>query len=226
MQLETRWLEWKAIIDTRWLCGGARCCKSETAPASCKFCKCLKCCKLEVTVSETANWRRRILRWPHRLSQGRLAHCDRLRDGRTTTGAHCSDAVCAFCAQAPTLHCPTVTGDNATSIGGGLASKHQNIFLFKSAPERWDTGIVRPICLDRAQILSHNALAHNARGSISHGVCLVSTHSFLSTFPSLLWSETLHKFGFNAFPVSSVLTSPSQSRFEGKMAKVTTLTFV
>ena len=119
-----------------------------------------------------ANWRRRILRWPHRLSQGRLAHCDRLRDGRTTTSAHCSDAVCAFCAHAPTLHCPTVTGDNATSIGGGLASKHQNIFLFKSAPERWDTGIVRPICLDRAQILSHNALAHNARGSISHGVCL------------------------------------------------------
>ena len=119
-----------------------------------------------------ANWRRRILRWPHRLSQGRLAHCDRLRDGRTSTSAHCSDAVCAFCAHAPTLHCPTVTGDNATSIGGGLASKHQNIFLFKSAPERWDTGIVRPICLDRAQILSHNALAHNARGSISHGVCL------------------------------------------------------
>ena len=172
MQLETRWLEWKAIIDTRWLCGGARCCKSETAPASCKFCKCLKFSKLEVTVSETTNWRRRILRWPHRLSQGRLAHCDRLRDGRTTTSAHCSDAVCAFCAQAPTLHCPTVTGDNATSIGGGLASKHQNIFLFKSAPERWDTGIVRPICLDRAQILSHNALAHNAWGSISHGVCL------------------------------------------------------
>ena len=106
------------------------------------------------------------------MSQGRLAHCDRLRDGRTTTSAHCSDAVCAFCAHVPTLHCPTVTGDNATSIGGGLASKHQNIFLFKSAPERWDTGIVRPICLDRAQILSHNALAHNARGSISHGVCL------------------------------------------------------
>ena len=123
-----------------------------------------------------ANWRRRILRWPHRLSQGRLsqgrlAHCDRLRAGRTTTSA-----VCAFCAHAPTLHCPTVTGDNATSIGGGLASKHQNIFLFKSAPERWDTGIVRPICLDRAQILSHNALAHNARGSISHGVCLPSHH--------------------------------------------------
>ena len=59
-----------------------------------------------------------------------------------------------------------------------------------------------------------------------HKSWCVSTHSFLSTFPSLLWSETLHKFGFNAFPVSSVLASPWQGRFEGKMAKVTTLTFV
>ena len=128
------------------------------------------------------------------MSQGRLAHCDRLRDGRTTTGA-----VCAFCAHAPTLHCPTVTGDNATSIGGGLASKHQNIFLFKSAPERWDTGIVRPICLDRAQILSHNTLAHNAWGSISHGVCLHIR--FLSTFlPIIVVVGNVAQIWFQRFP--------------------------
>ena len=176
--METRWLEWKAIIDTRWLCGGARCCKSETAPASCKFCKCLKCCKSEVRVSESE------LQIGEGGSCGGRADCHKADCHKAgwlividcaleePALVHCSDAVCAFCAHVPTLHCPTVTGDNATSIGGGLASKHQNIFLFKSAPERWDTGIVRPICLDRAQILSHNALAHNARGSISHGVCL------------------------------------------------------
>ena len=170
-----------------------------------------------------ANWRRRILRWPHRLSQGRLAHCDRLRDGRTTTSALLRCSLCILC----------------TYSHFALSHSHRwqcHLHWWRS---REQTSKYFPFQI-RSRALGHRHCAPHLSWSSSnlvaqrsctqctgqHKSWCVSTHSFLSTFPSLLWSETLHKFGFNAFPVSSVLTSPSQGRSEDKMAKVTTLTFV
>ena len=174
--------------------------------------------KLEIR-DRVANWGEADFHHHCHRPQRRMAHCDGLRQRAHCRTAHfCkTDANC----RVPLCIVPPVTGDNVTSIGVASPSKHQNIFLFKSARQHWDTGIVRLICLDQPQILLyytaavvhssssiHSSALHTLAHSKQKSWCVSTDRLCVYPDPSL-WSTLSQKFGFVGLYISSVLPSLS-----------------